>query len=165
MLDDPVPGTRGLPVEEVAEVLRSRGLRMTSQRERVLRAVARLVHGTPEEVSAMVNADGGSLMPPSTVYRNLDTLERIGAVSRTQLGKRAPSYHLASHGDHVHVVCSCCREVGEAPVDGARAFAAAVEEASGFVVDLRHMAVQGWCAECAPEVGHRSTWGVRSEER
>ncbi len=141
------PG-RAPTAHEVAATLRARGMRMTPQRERVLRALDRLGHATPDAVAATVDRDGGPALSLSTIYRNLEALERIGAVSHTHLEHRAPSYHLATHANHVHLVCLGCGSVGEADVAVADDFASAVSARSGFVVDVRHMALYGWCAGC-----------------
>ena len=88
---------------------------MTPQRQRVLDAVARLGHATPEDVVARVAEDGGPALAPSTVYRALEALESLGVVGHTHLDHRAPSYHLADHADHIHLVCRTCGRVAGVP--------------------------------------------------
>lgn len=121
---------------------------MTAQRERVLEAVRQAGHATPDEVFESVRGDGGAHLSLSTVYRNLDVLERVGLISHTHLEHRAPTYHLADHANHVHLVCKGCGQIGEAPVRVADRFAAEVSDGTGFVVDARHMTVHGWCGAC-----------------
>src|ERR1700691_4817612 len=93
----------GLPVREWDEQLRARGYRVTPQRQLVLEAVARLAHATPEEIGAQVHH------PPH--------LPRAGPVGEVRQGPppppppRPPTYHLASAGDHVHLVCRDCGRV------------------------------------------------------
>lgn len=135
----------------IAETLRARGMRMTPQRERVLVAVGALGHATPDAVADAIDTDGGPPLSLSTIYRNLEALERVGAVSHTHLEPRAPSYHLATHTNHLHLVCLGCGAVGEAPVRVADAFATTVLQETRFVVDVRHMAVHGWCGTCERE--------------
>lgn len=142
-------GLRG--AAEVADALRARGMRMTPQRERVLAAVGALGHATPDAVAESIDADGGPPLSLSTVYRNLEALERVGAVSHTHLEHRAPSYHLATHANHLHLVCLGCGAVSEAPVQVADSFASTLMRETAFVVDVRHMAVHGWCAACEKE--------------
>jgi Fur family transcriptional regulator, ferric uptake regulator len=77
----------------LAERLRARGLRLTAQRQRVLAAVAGLEHATPEAIGARLREEagpGGAAPDTSTVYRNLELLERLGLVWHTHLGKGAP---------------------------------------------------------------------------
>jgi hypothetical protein len=80
----------------LAERLRARGLRLTTQRQRVLAAVAALEHATPEEIATRLREEAGpdgAAPDTSTVYRNLELLERLGLVWHTHLGKGAPVYH------------------------------------------------------------------------
>ena len=73
----------------LAARLRARGLRLTAQRQRVLAAVSALEHATPEAIGARLREEagsGGSAPDASTVYRNLELLERLGLVWHTHLG-------------------------------------------------------------------------------
>jgi len=136
-------------VQDVGEQLRAEGRRMTPQRQRVLDAVARLGHATPEDVVAGVTEDGGQPLAPSTVYRALDALESLGIIGHTHLDHRAPSYHLADHATHIHLVCRTCGRVQECPKEYAEGFAGNVLAGSGFVADVTHMAIHGECSTCA----------------
>lgn len=123
-------------------------MRLTPQRERVLEALRLLGHATPDAVADAVGADGGAPMPLSTVYRNLETLENIGVVSHTHLDHRSPTYHLAAHANHLHLVCLGCGAVVEASTDLAGEFVRGIESQHGFTPDVRHMAIHGWCVTC-----------------
>ncbi|MFQ6171480.1 Fur family transcriptional regulator [Oryzobacter sp. R7] len=135
-------------MSDLGERLRAQGKRLTSQRERVLAAVGRLGHGTPEEVAEAVCADGGPSVPASTVYRALDALQELGLVGHTHVDHRAPSYHLADHATHLHLVCRGCGWVGEVPLDVADELVSRVDERLGFAADISHAAVHGLCRTC-----------------
>ena len=135
----------------LAAQLRARGLRLTSQRQRVLGAVAALEHGTPEEIHARLRDEagpGGAAPDTSTVYRNLEVLERLGLVWHTHLGKGAPVYHAFEH-PHLHVVCQSCGQISS--VDPALLDRAAERLAAdlGFTLDVGHVALSGTCRACA----------------
>jgi Fur family transcriptional regulator, ferric uptake regulator len=122
---------------------------MTSQRQRVLDVITRAGHATPEDVVTLVDGDGGPPLAPSTVYRALEALESLGVVGHTHLDHRAPSYHLAEHADHIHLVCRTCGRVQECPREYAEGFAGNVLRGNGFVADVTHMAIHGECDACA----------------
>jgi Fur family ferric uptake transcriptional regulator len=131
--------------------LRAEGLRLTSQRERVLAAVAALSHGTPEEIGVRLRADAGpdgAAPDTSTVYRTLELLERLGLVWHTHLGKGAPVYHAAEH-PHLHVVCQVCGEVSSVDPTLLEAAAERLAADLGFTVDVGHVALSGTCRACA----------------
>ena len=135
-------------MNQLGERLHAQGMRLTRQRERVLQAVSALGHATPEEVLTRVSADGGATLPASTIYRCLEALEDSGVVRHTHLDHKAPSYQLAEHDDHIHLVCRDCGAVEEVPAGTAAAFVAAVSAASGFEAELTHTAIHGRCARC-----------------
>ena len=144
-------------VSDLGERLRARGKRLTSQRERVLGAVGRLGHATPDEIVDAVARDGGGQVAASTVYRALDALQELGLVGHTHVDHRAPSYHLADHATHLHVVCRGCGWVGEAPLTAADELVARLDESLGFAAEVSHAAVHGLCGQCRsadlPDVG------------
>jgi Fur family transcriptional regulator, ferric uptake regulator len=135
----------------LAERLRARGLRLTAQRQRVLAAVTALDHATPESIGTRLREEAGpdgTAPDASTVYRNLELLERLGLVWHTHLGKGAPVYHASQH-PHLHVVCQSCGQVSSADpalLDGAAERLAAD---LGFTVDVGHVALSGTCRACA----------------
>jgi len=135
-------------MSDLGERLRARGKRLTSQRERVLDAVGRLGHATPDEIVDAVAADGADAVPASTVYRALEALQELGLVGHTHVDHRAPSYHLTEHATHLHVVCRGCGWVGEAPLSTADELVARLDESLGFASDVSHVAVHGLCRSC-----------------
>lgn len=128
--------------------LRSRGYRLTPQRQLVLEAVAMLRHGTPEEICAEVRrtADGVNI---STVYRTLELLEELGLVTHTHLGHGAPTYHPATDEEHLHLVCRDCGGVTEVAVSVADDLVGRLGRERGFDTDVRHFAIYGRCAACS----------------
>jgi Fur family ferric uptake transcriptional regulator len=129
------------------QVLRARGLRATPQRRLVLRAVSELGHATPEQVCEFVQGEAASLNL-STVYRALELLEGLGVVSHTHLQHGSPTYQVADHVDHLHLVCRRCGSVTEADLELARPLAETVEAGHGFRTDLSHLSLHGVCGTC-----------------
>jgi Fur family ferric uptake transcriptional regulator len=138
------PGT----VDQVLDLLRADGGRITTSRRLLVRCLFEgSRHRTAEELTAEVQA----LAPDvhlSTVYRNLDELERLGVVVHAHLGHGPALYHLASE-THGHLVCEACGSMIEAPEDYFVGLATAARRQYGFTIDPRHFAVLGHCADCA----------------
>lgn len=128
--------------------IRQRGLRLTPQRELVLAAVRELGHSTPEEISAHVRKHHPGINL-STVYRNLETLEKAGFVVHSHLGHGGATFHAADEASHLHLVCGECGNVAEAELDIASEFVAKLVAQHGFQTDITHFAIFGECAECA----------------
>jgi Fur family ferric uptake transcriptional regulator len=73
----------------------------------------------------------------------------VGVVSHTHLDHRSPAYHLADHADHVRLVCLSCGTVIESAAATADPFVGNLLTRHGFVADVKHMAIQGWCTACS----------------
>ena len=133
--------------DDLATRLREQGLRLTPQRQLILRAVEELRHATPDEVLAHVR-DQVSSVNASTVYRTLEVLEELGLVRHTHLSDRAPTYHSTMEHEHVHAVCRTCRAVRSYDPEVVQPVVDALA-ADGFVVDVGHLAIFGTCADCS----------------
>ncbi|SEB70683.1 Fur family transcriptional regulator, ferric uptake regulator [Nocardioides exalbidus] len=135
--------------DDLASRLREQGLRLTPQRQLILRAVEELRHATPDEVLCHVREQVSSVNA-STVYRTLEVLEELGLVRHTHLSDRAPTYHSTLEHEHVHVVCRRCQKVRSYGPELVAPLVAALA-ADGFTMDVGHLAVFGECTDCAPD--------------
>jgi len=141
--ETPAPGT----VEDVLSLVREHGGRVTSSRRLLLTALFEARgHRTAEEL-----ADAVQVLAPevhiSTIYRNLDELERLGVIVHAHLGHGPATYHLAA-GAHGHFVCEDCGAMVEAPDDMFRSLSRAARTRFGFDIDPHHFAVLGRCRAC-----------------
>jgi Fur family transcriptional regulator, ferric uptake regulator len=141
--------------QDLAARLRSRGMRVTPQREQVLAAVRHLGHATPEEISETVPG-----VDVTTVYRTLELLESLGLVRHAHLGHGAPSFRPAED-EHVHVVCHSCGAVVDAGPDLVEGLAERLHDESGFVLDRAHFTVFGLCRACATANALEQTGAAR----
>jgi Fur family ferric uptake transcriptional regulator len=142
------PGSAPPPRPDAAERLRAAGLRSTGQRRAVLETLTMLGHADADELAAAVQVSVPEVSL-STVYRALEALESVGLVTHTHLHHGAATYHSVDDEPHLHLVCAACGAVASQPVAVAGELAAAVAAASGFQVDLTHLALHGRCAGCA----------------
>lgn len=131
----------------LADTLRSRGLRLTAQRQLVLEAVYALGHATPDQVHAEV-AKTAAGVNITTVYRALELLEKLGLVNHAHLSHGAPTYHRVDQDQHVHLVCRLCGGVSEVPPEMLGPLAEALAQEKGFAVDIGHVALFGTCRGC-----------------
>ena len=134
-------------IEAVIALVRKHGGRATPARRLLLNALfGSREHRSAEELAAEVHA----LAPDvhlSTIYRNLEELERLGVVDSTRLGNGAATYHLATAA-HGHLACEQCGTMTEVPDE---IFADLVQVAStdyGFTINPHRFAVTGRCANC-----------------
>ena len=145
--EEPAPVVAATPAEVILARLRDGGGRITTARRLVVETLLESPHHqTAEELAAQVHARAPEVHM-STIYRNLEELEKQGVISHAHLGHGAAVYHLSDE-DHGHLVCSECGWVQEAPRSAFDGLAANLERDHGFELDTRHFAVQGLCRHC-----------------
>jgi Fur family ferric uptake transcriptional regulator len=135
-------------VQSAVELLRNRGLRISSARRLVIEALFAAERPlTAEEIAAGLEG----WLPSSdlaSVYRNLDTFEEIGLVRHFHAGHGAGRYALASAGDLEFLSCERCgafEAVSPGKLDGARAV---IERETGYRARFSHFPLVGTCAAC-----------------
>lgn len=146
------PAALRLPAAEVIQgvltVLRDHGCRITQARLLLLAALARPGHHSAEEIAAAVREQAPAVHL-TTIYRNLDELERLHIIDRTYISHGPATYHLASAA-HGHLACEACGSIAELPGEAFRALSDAALSAHGFVISPSRFAVPGRCAACQP---------------
>jgi Fur family transcriptional regulator, ferric uptake regulator len=137
--------------------LRAHGLRVSSARRLVLEALFSAERAvTAEEIASGL----GGRVPPSdlaSVYRNLETLERVGIVRHMHLGHGPGLYALTGSGPLEYVACESCRSVQVLDADALERLRRAVQECSGYEARFSHFPIIGLCPRCADEVRHAHT--------
>jgi len=139
--------TDAATVDEVLALVREHGGRATSSRRLLLGALfAAHGHRTAEDLAAEVQAQAPDVHL-STIYRNLDELERLGVIVHAHLGHGPTAYHLASSA-HGHFVCEECGLMTEVPDALFADLARTASTRYGFTIDPHHFAVLGRCRDC-----------------
>jgi Fur family transcriptional regulator, ferric uptake regulator len=141
------PSKRLLSVEDVLALVRARGGRATTSRRTILQVLFEAEqHLTAEELATAVQARAPDVHI-STVYRNLEELQKLGVLVHSHLGHGRATYQLASTA-HAHFLCEICEATIEAPDDVFNGLAKTVNTRLGFSIDPVHFAMLGRCAAC-----------------
>ncbi len=134
---------------DIAGELSEQGYRLTPQRLMVLSAIEKSDHHiSAEEIYAQITARYPNVNI-STVYRTLELLERLGLVTKTDLGEGTVRYHSAEKGHHHHLVCRECGAIVDLDESVLASLKSALRQKYQFTADLKHLAIQGRCARCA----------------
>ena len=135
--------------EQLIDGLRESGLRITRARREVCAVLAAGPdeHLTAAEVAERVEGSVDTI----TIYRTLETLERLGYVSHSHLGHGPGVYHVAPVLPHHHLVCEVCGTAVDVPARALEQAVAAVTGPHGFVADATHFAIVGRCRACAAD--------------
>jgi Fe2+ or Zn2+ uptake regulation protein len=134
-------------VDEVIALVRARGGRATSSRRILLEVLFHAKdHLSVEDLAAAVQARAPDVHI-STIYRNVEDLQRLGVIVHSHLGHGPATYQLASLA-HAHFICEECGAMIEAADDLFRGLAKAAKARLGFSIDPHHFAILGRCAAC-----------------
>jgi Fur family ferric uptake transcriptional regulator len=95
------------------QMLKEQGVRLTPQREMVLRRALSHWHLTSEELVADVHAIDSSVARAS-IYRTLSLLHEAGLVEKHDFRYGAPNYEVTfGKAHHDHLMCVQCGEIIE----------------------------------------------------
>jgi Fur family transcriptional regulator, ferric uptake regulator len=134
-------------IDDVLAVLKEQGGRVTSSRRLLLHVFFdEPGHWTAEELAEAVQAQAPDIHL-STIYRNLEDLERMGVIVHAHLGHGPATYHLAA-GAHCHFVCEECGDVFEAPDELLKSLSRSARSRYDFEINPHHFAILGRCRDC-----------------
>lgn len=134
--------------QDLVELLRARGQRMTPQRQLILEAIQSIDgHISAEAVHTLVAARFPQVNI-STVYRTLELLQDLGLVTHTHFDDGVAQYHRADQGLHQHLVCRGCGSEQELSLEILEPLGRELQERYDFAADLAHFALIGLCGAC-----------------
>ena len=129
--------------------IKGAGLKVTRQREKVLRILerSRRRHLSAEDVYKQLLSDGDDV-GLATVYRVLTQFEEAGLVCRRHFETGQSVFELNGGDHHDHLVCVRCNRVAEFadPLIEERQRAVAAER--GFRIEAHSLVIYGICAQC-----------------
>jgi Fe2+ or Zn2+ uptake regulation protein len=133
-----------ITAESMLDQLRQQGQRVTTARRLVISTLID-AHGhvTAEDLAVKIQEQHPEIHL-STVYRTLDSLEKLGIVEHTHVGHGPAVYHVGI--THQHLVCEKCGAVIDVPTHLLEAVGDALRQEYGFELHIGHFALLGRCA-------------------
>ncbi len=133
--------------------LRSRSLKLTSQREAIFeRAFATHEHFTAETLHRWMSDEanaGDKHVSRATVYRTLSLLEEGGFIGSLDSGRGELMYeHLLGHEHHDHLVCLKCGKIEEFCNETIEELQKRVAQERGFRLERHSLRLEGTCKTC-----------------
>jgi len=131
--------------EELTNLFRTRGLKVTPQRQ----CIFRFLHGNDTHPTAeAVHVAACAEMPTisrKTVYQTLNDLAAMGEIAQLELGTGALRFDPAVEAAHHHLVCEECGKVRDLSADFGPL---QVNRDEGFEVRSVQIVFRGRCAAC-----------------
>ncbi len=129
--------------EQAAGALRAAGLRISTARRLIIDAL----FGVVGPISASQLARELSL-DESSVYRNLEVLERHGVTRHVHLGHGPGLYLLAGAEEAEYLYCERCGSVVALPPGELDPVRDLIRARFGYTPLFRHFAIVGVCSRC-----------------
>jgi Fe2+ or Zn2+ uptake regulation protein len=138
-------------VDELTDLFRLRGLKVTPQRQCIFRAL-HAMEGTHPSAEAVHAAVVGELPTVSlkTVYQTLNDLVAMGELRHLELGA-GPARFDVNTDTHQHLACQGCGRTWDVYADLSQLHVP--DAAAGFSVSTTDVVFRGFCVTCAP-AGH-----------
>ena len=137
-------------VDELSELFRQRGLRVTPQRQEVFG----LLHGDDRHPTVESIYEAARVRMPAislkTVYQTVTDLAGIGEVALLDLGTGSYRVDPNVENEHHHLICARCGKVRDVPLDVSDVRLPA-RYRRGFSVSAVEINFRGLCHECAPQ--------------
>jgi len=131
---------------ELIDIFRARGLRITPQRQQIFAYLA----GEHRHTTADAVWDEVRLKLPAislkTVYETLHELVEMGELQRIDIGAGATRFD-TNRDEHHHIVCQRCGVIRDLHADY-RALTIPEGESQGFIVSNAEVIFRGLCGEC-----------------
>lgn len=136
-------------VTEVRTLLKGKNLRLTPQREAVLRILLDCEgsHLTAEDIYDRTRAEYPDI-GLATIYRALELFEELGLVSRLEFGDGGRRYEFALGKDHHHLLCLDCGQIAEFNEDLLEDLQETIARESGFLILNHSLRFFGYCSRC-----------------
>jgi Fur family ferric uptake transcriptional regulator len=135
--------------QEIRQLLRGAGLRVTRPRVAVLTAVHEHPHA---DTDSLIGAARVHLPDVShqAVYDSLHTLTAVGLVRRIQPAGSVARYESRVGDNHHHVVCRACGVIADVDCAVGKAPCLTASHDRGYSIDEAEVVYWGLCSVCSP---------------
>jgi Fur family transcriptional regulator, ferric uptake regulator len=144
----PAPAPAPATLAAAVATVRSSGLRASTARRLVLAAL----FAADRPVTAEQIASGLDGLTPASdlgsVYRNLETLERLGVVRHLHAAHGPGLYTIARDDHEGYVACERCGTISPANPAALKLIRQAVHKAFGYDASFVHFPIVGVCPDC-----------------
>ncbi len=134
------------------DFLRTKGFKMTPQRELIFRSFFELgEHVSVDELYDKVR-ELDKTVGYSTVWRNLKLICKVGLAHEVNVGDGITRYDRITDVPHGHLYCISCKKLIEFNVEQMVGLLAQTAGEHKFLPDSFKIEVRGYCQDCESEV-------------
>ena len=147
------------------EFLRTKGFKMTPQRELIFRSFFELgKHVSVDELYDKVRQVDNTV-GYSTVWRNLKLICKVGLAEEVNIGDGITRYDRVTKVPHGHLFCLNCKRVMEFNVEQLVGVLAHTAGDNNFIPENFKIEIQGYCENCRDKAnGNRAIESLHEQE-
>lgn len=146
------------------EFLRTKGFKMTPQRELIFRAFFEMgKHVSVDELYARVRQKDASV-GYSTVWRNLKLICKVGLAEEVNLGDGITRYDRMTDTPHGHFFCTACKNLFEFDMENIIGQLAMISRDNDFAPSGFKIEIQGLCRDCRDKQASQKPVAARLSE-
>lgn len=133
--------------QELSQLLRVRGYKVTPQRLAIYAALAeKYWHPSAEELYQKMLPSYPN-MSFATVYKTLEILQKLNLARMLSTGEDSFRFE-ADMSEHQHLQCTCCGAIKDIRVPNEEGLTASIEASSGYAIQKKEFYFFGLCPEC-----------------
>ncbi|HIH1372066.1 TPA: peroxide-responsive transcriptional repressor PerR [Staphylococcus aureus] len=134
-------------LEESIASLRQAGVRITPQRQAILRyLISSHTHPTADEIYQALSPDFPNISV-ATIYNNLRVFKDIGIVKELTYGDSSSRFDFNTH-NHYHIICEQCGKIVDFQYPQLNEIESLAQHMTDFDVTHHRMEIYGVCKEC-----------------
>ncbi|HDK3069870.1 TPA: peroxide-responsive transcriptional repressor PerR [Staphylococcus aureus] len=134
-------------LEESIASLRQAGVRITPQRQAILRyLISSHTHPTADEIYQALSPDFPNISV-ATIYNNLRVFKDIGIVKELTYGDSSSRFDFNTH-NHYHIICEQCGKIVDFQYPQLNEIERLARHMTDFDVTHHRMEIYGVCKEC-----------------
>lgn len=134
-------------LEESIASLRQAGVRITPQRQAILRyLISSHTHPTADEIYQALSPDFPNISV-ATIYNNLRVFKDIGIVKELTYGDSSSRFDFNTH-NHYHIICEQCGKIVDFQYPQLNEIERLAQHMTDFDVTYHRMEIYGVCKEC-----------------
>ncbi len=134
-------------VEELTDLYRSNGRKMTPQRQCIFRVLKdNVAHPSAEDVYKVAR-DEMETISLKTVYQTLNELAELGEISALDVGTGVIRFDPNIEEPHHHLVCKMCGKIRDLKVD-LGSFSISNSMKQGYEIASVEVIFRGQCSDC-----------------
>lgn len=139
--------------EQIIKTIRNKGQRITKVRGIVVEIFINSVEPITAQDILLAMETMGMKVNKTTVYRELDFLQKIAIIKAIDFGDGLKRYELLQEGHHHHVICSKCRKVQDVVLKvDLDEEENKIQKDTGFKIQSHSLEFFGLCPDCQTSV-------------